>query len=133
MQGPYVAKWTRAMEEEFDQLYKNETWTLVHWDEMEAGHRALGGKWVYKVKRDVDENLTRFKARWVVKGYLHQFWIEFDQTFASVVKPIAFRVLFAIAAFLDLDIDQMDIKTAFLYGLIDQLVYIEILKGTESE
>ena len=46
---------------------------------------------------------------------------------------MAFRVLFAIAAFFDLDIDQMDVKTAFLYGLIDQLVYVEIPKGTESE
>lgn len=44
-----------------------------------------------------------------------------------------FRVLFAIAAFLNLDIDQMDVKTAFLYGLIDKLIYVEIPKGTESE
>ena len=66
MQGPHAAKWARAMEEELDQLHKNETWTLVHRDEMEAGHRALGGKWVYKVKRDVEGNVARFKARWVV-------------------------------------------------------------------
>ena len=133
MQGPHAAEWARAMEEELDQLHKNETWTLVHRDEMEPGHRALGGKWVYKIKRDVDGNVARFKARWVVKGYLQQFGVDFDQTFAAVVKPMAFRVLFAIAAFLDLDIDQMDVKTAFLYGLIDQLVYVEIPKGTESD
>lgn len=54
-----------------------------------------------------------------MKGYLQQFEVDFDQTFAAVVKPMAFRVLFAIAAFFDLDIDQMDVKTAFLYGLID--------------
>ena len=59
--------------------------------------------------------------------------MDFDQTFAAVVKPMAFRILFAIATFLDLDIDQMDVKTAFLYGLIDQLMYVEIPKGTESE
>ncbi len=100
---------------------------------MEAGQRALRGKWVYKVKRDVNGKVARFKARWVVKGYLQQFGVDFDQTFAAVVKPMAFRVLFAIAAFLDFDIDQMDVKTAFLYGLIDQLVYVEIPKGTESE
>ena len=133
MQGPHAAKWARAMEEELDQLHKNETWTLVHRDEMEPGHRALGGKWVYKIKRDIDGNVACFKARWVVKGYLQQFGVDFDQTFAAVVKPMAFRVLFAIAAFLDLDIDQMDVKTAFLYGLIDQLVYVEIPKGTESD
>ena len=69
----------------------------------------------------------------MVKGYLQQFGVDFDQTFATVVKPMTFRVLFAIAAFLNLDIDQMDVKTAFLYGLIDQLVYVDIPKGTKSE
>ena len=63
MQGPHTAEWARAMEEELDQLHKNETWTLVHRDEMEEGHRALGDRWVYEVKRDVDENVARFKAR----------------------------------------------------------------------
>ncbi len=57
------------MEEKLDQLHKNETGILVHRDEMEACHRALGGKWVYKVKRDVDRNVAHFKARWVVKEY----------------------------------------------------------------
>lgn len=85
------------------------------------------------MKRDVDSNIARFKAKLVVKGYLQQFGIEFDQTFAAVVKPMAFRVLFATAALYDLDIDQMDVKTAFLYGLIDQLIYIEIPKGMETE
>ena len=88
---------------------------------------------MYKVKRDVEGKVSRFKARWVIKGYLQQFGVDFDQTYASVVKPMAFRTLFALAAFFDLDIDQMDVKTAFLYGLIDQLIYMEIPKGTETE
>lgn len=99
---------------------------------MEVGHRALGGKWVYKIKRDVEERVARFKARWVVKEYLQQFRVDFDQTFAAVVKPMAFRVLFAIAAFFDLDNDQMDVKTAFLYGFIDQLIYVEIFQKVLS-
>lgn len=97
--------WAKAMKEELDQLHKNDTWILVPRSEIEPGHRPLGGKWVYKVKRDVDGNIARFKARWVVKGYLQQFGVDFDQTFAAVVKPMAFRVLFAIAAFFDLDIE----------------------------
>lgn len=87
---------------------------------------------MYKVKRDVNGNIVRFKARLVVKGYLQQFGVDFDQTFAAVIKPMAFRVLFAIAAFLDLDIDQMDVKTALLYGLINQLVYVEMPKCKET-
>lgn len=69
----------------------------------------------------------------MVKGYLQQFGIDLDQIFTGVVKPMAFRVLFAIAAFYDLDIDQIDVKTAFLYGLIDQLIYVKMPKWTETE
>lgn len=133
MQGPHTAKWARVIEEKLDQFHKNGTWALVHQDEIEAGHRALGGKWVYKVKRDIDGKVARFKARWVVKRYLQYFGVDFDQAFAAVVKAMAFRVLFAIAAFLDLKIDQMDVKTAFLYSLINQLVYVKISNGTKSE
>ena len=87
---------------------------------------------MFKVKRAVNGAIARFKARWVVRGYLQKFGIDFDQKFAAVVKPMAFRVLFAIAAYYDLDIDQMDVKTVFLYGLIDQLVYVQIPKGSED-
>lgn len=58
---------------------------------------------------------------------------DFDQIYASVVKPIAFKMLFTFVAFFDLDIDQMGMKIAFFYSLIDQLIYIDILKETEIE
>ncbi len=87
--------------------------------EIKAGHKLLSGKWVFKIKRDVNGDIAWFKARWVVQGYLQQYRVDFDQTYAAVVKPMAFRVLFAIAAYYDFDIDQMDMKTAFLYGFID--------------
>ena len=132
MEGPNSTQWAWAMEEELDQLRKNDTWILVPKSEIKPGHRPLGGKWVYKVKQDVDGKIARFKARWVVKGYVQQFGVDFDQTFAAVVKPMAFQVLFAIAAFLDLDIEQIDVKTAFLYGLINQLIYVDILKGSKT-
>lgn len=59
--------------------------------------------------------------------------MDFDQIFAAVVKLIAFRVLFAIATYFDLDIDQMNVKTAFLYGLINQLTYVKMQKGTKTK
>ncbi len=117
--GAYAQQWSQAMKEEFVQLEVNKTWSLVHRSQIEPGLKHLGRKWVYKVKRDVNGNIARFKARWVVKGYLKQFGVDFDQTFAEVVKPIAFHSFFAIAAYYDLKIDQMDVKTAFLYGFID--------------
>lgn len=105
MQGPNAAQWAQTMEEELDQLNKNETWILTPKSEIQPGHRPLGGKWVYKFKRDVDGNIARFKVRWVMKGYLQEFGVDFDQTFAAVVKPMAFRVLFAIEAYYDLETD----------------------------
>lgn len=132
MSGTHAQQWSQAMKEELDRLEANQTWDLIHKRDIEPGHKPLGGKWVYKVKRDVNGDIARFKARWVVKGYLQQYGVDFDQTFDAVVKPMAFRVLFAIAAYYDLDIDQMDVKTAFLYGLIDQLIYVEKPKGTET-
>ena len=132
MSGTHAQQWSQAMKEELDQLEANQTWELIHKRDIKPGHKSLGGKWVYKIKRDVNGDIARFKARWVVKGYLQQYGVDFDQTFAAVIKPMAFRVLFAIAAYYDLDIDQMDVKTAFLYGLIDQLIYVEMPKGTET-
>lgn len=63
MQGPNSTECAKAMKEELDQLHKNDTWTLMPKDEIEPGHRPLGGKWVYKIERDVDGNVARFKAR----------------------------------------------------------------------
>lgn len=106
--------------------------TLVTENDVEQGHKVLSKKWVFRVKRDVNGGITRFKARWVVRGYLQQFGIDFDQTFTVVVKSMAFRVLFTIAAYYDLDIDQINVKTAFLYGIINQLVYVQIPKRSEN-
>lgn len=73
MSSTHAGQWSQAMREELYQLEKNNTWELVHRYQIEKGHQPLGGKWVYKVKRDVNGKIARFKARWVVKGYLQQF------------------------------------------------------------
>ena len=132
MKGPHSESWSRSMDNEHNSLLENETWTLVRTEDMEPNHTALSGKWVYKLKRDVNGNITRYKSRWVVKGYLQQYGVDFEQTCASVVKPMAFRLLFAIAAHHDLDIEQLDVVTAFLYGVIDQLIYVQMPKGYEK-
>lgn len=100
---------------------------------MEPPHRAFEGKWIYRVKRDVDGNIACFKARWIVKGYLQQFRVDLAQSFAALLKPMAFRVFFAIASFYNLEIDQIDVETVFLYGLINHRVYVEISKEIELE
>lgn len=87
--------------------------------------KLLGNKKVYRVKQNVHGEIARYKARYVVKDYFQQFRVNFDQMFAIIVKPMIFCMLFIIATFHNLDINQIDIKTAFLYGFIDQLIYVK--------
>ena len=97
------------------------------------GAQALNGKWVYKVKRDQNGKITRFKARWVVKGYEQEYGINYDQTYARVVKNMSWRSLIAIAAQYDFEIEQMDVVTAFLYGEITEEIYVEFPIGFNKD
>lgn len=133
MASDQAEKWAEAMQQEMQSLIDHQTWKFILKQNVEPGHRPLKEKWVYKIKRGVDNQITRFKARWVVKGYLQQAGVDFDQTFAAIVKPMAFRALFAIATFYELDIEEIDVKTVFLHGIIDELFYNEVPKGYEDE
>ena len=77
----------------------------------------------------MDGSVTRYKARWCVRGFEQEFGIDYHKTFASVVKPMSYKALFALAAAKDLEIEQMDVKTAFLYGYIDEEIYMEQAPG----
>ena len=81
-----AAQWKKAIDEEYDALIKNRTWKRVKRPDPKLGIRVLRGKWVYKLKRRVDNTIARFKARWVVKGYKQLYGIDYDQTFAGVAK-----------------------------------------------
>src|SRR5438046_5186249 len=115
-------EWLEAMNLENKSLLDNKTWTLVTCPE---NRRVLRGKWVYKLKRGPQGEITGYKARWVVRGFEQEEGVDYNETYASVVKPMSYKALFAIAAALDLDIEQMDVKTAFLYGDIDEEIYVE--------
>ena len=111
------------MHSEHQSLIDNKTWTLVQRPKHTS--QVLKGKWVYKIKRGPDGEIQRFKARWVVKGFMQKYGIDYNETFASVVKPMSYKALFALAAALDLELHQMDVKTAFLYGRVDEDIYVE--------
>jgi transposase InsO family protein len=130
VQGPDQAAWKEAMDEEMRSLQQNGTWSLV---DLPPDRRALRGKWVYKLKRGPQGEIIRHKARWVVKGYEQEHGIDYDETFAAVVKPAAFRPIFALAAKHDLEIEQMDVKTAFLHGKIEETIYVEQPTGYEQQ
>jgi hypothetical protein len=121
--------WLSAMKMEVKSLEDNKTFTLVP---RPGNCRVLGAKWVYKIKRGPTGNILRYKARWVVRGFEQKEGLDYQETFASVVKPMSYKALFAIAAALDLEIHQMDVKTAFLYGEIDGEVYVEQPEGLDD-
>lgn len=97
-----ASKWRVAMEEEMEGLHKNKTWELVS---LPKGRKAIGNKWVFKLKRDLNDNLERYKARLVAKGYAQKSGIDFDEFFSLVVRLSTIRVVLALVASLDLDLE----------------------------
>ena len=112
-------EWIKAIMEEVRSLIENQTWELVDLASLKPLYKSFAGKWVFKVKKGKDGQVLCYKAKWVVKGYLQQYSVNYNQTFTAVIKPMAFRALFAIAAYYNFEIEQIDVKTAFLYGPIN--------------
>ncbi|OBS17106.1 hypothetical protein FPOA_12383 [Fusarium poae] len=128
-QSPSFSQWKEAMTDELQSLEENKTWTMVNAPD---NVNILRGKWVYKVKRGGKGEILRHKARFVVRGFEQEEGIDYHETFASVVKPMSYKAIFAIAAALDLEVEQMDVKTAFLYGDIDEDIYISQPEGFQD-
>lgn len=125
--------WKDAMGDEVRSLRLNKTWRLKKKSSVTAdGKRVLRGKWVFKIKRAADGSVQKYKARWVVRGFEQIEGSDYAETFAAVVKPMSYKALFAIAAAMDYEIEQMDVKTAFLYGKVEEEVYVEQPTGYEE-
>ncbi|MCO5614561.1 hypothetical protein L7F22_068844 [Adiantum nelumboides] len=116
----HSSKWELAMQEEIKALHANDTWYLV---ELPKGRKAIPNKWVYKIKT-IDAK-PKHKARLVAKGYAQTKGIDFQEVFSPVNKMTTLRVLFAIVAALDLELDQMDVHTAFLHGDVEEELYMK--------
>ncbi|MCO5587237.1 hypothetical protein L7F22_041184 [Adiantum nelumboides] len=113
--------WMAAMQSEYDALIENDTWTLC---DLPLGKKAIGTKWVYKLKRKPDIEIDRYKARLVAKGYAHQKSIDYEETFAPTCRMTTVGFLCALAAHFGWDVHQSDIVTAFLNGDIFEEVYV---------
>ena len=111
-------------------LHENKTWTLV---DLPPGRKAIGSKWVFKIKRNADGSVERYKARLVAKGYDQKEGIDYNETFAPVVNGKSIRVVFTLAAMNDWEIDHLDVKTAFLNADIKEEVYTEQPEGYKEE
>ena len=105
-------KWMKAMEEEMSSLRKNNTYELVV---LPKGKKALRNKWAFKIKKDGDK-LVKYKVRLVVKGFNQKKGIDFDEIFSPIVKMSSNRVVLGLATSLNLEVQQLNVKTTFLHG-----------------
>ncbi len=119
-------KWKQALEAEYNSLMNNETWELVPPPE---GSNIVGSKWVLKVKRDANGNVDRHKARLVAQGYSQTQGIDYEEVFSPVTRYSSIRTLLALANAHNLEIHQMDVKTAFLNGSIEHDIYMSQPEG----
>lgn len=124
--APDAAQLKAAMDAEVKALNENEMWDLV---DLPLNWRALQGRWVYRYKRDSNGSIIKHKARWVVKGFKQRYGVDYNKTYVSVITSTTYKVAFAIAAYYDYHLEQMNVKTAFLNGILEEKVFVTQLTG----
>ena len=126
MRSQDVAFWKEAVDEEKDSILGNNTWLLT---DLPVGCKPLGSKWIFKRKMKVDGSIDKFKARLVIQGFKRRHGVDYFDTYALVARISTIRLLIALASIHDLVIHQMDVKTVFLNGDLDEEVYMEQPEG----
>ncbi|KAL2243544.1 UNVERIFIED_CONTAM: Retrovirus-related Pol polyprotein from transposon TNT 1-94 [Sesamum indicum] len=122
IKSPYSKEWLSAMHDELKALKANKTWILVP---KPKGASIIDCKWVFKIKEE--NNTKRFKARLVAKGFTQKEGIDYTEIFSPVVKFTTVRIMLALVAHYDWELKQMDVKTAFLHGNLDEQIYVSTL------
>ncbi|KAJ9544026.1 hypothetical protein OSB04_023733 [Centaurea solstitialis] len=121
--------WIEAMQEELLQFVLQHVWDLV---DLPRGHRVIGTKWIFRNKTDERGIVIKNKARLVAQGYTQEEGIDYDDVFAPVARIEAIRLFLAFASYKGFKVYQMDVKSAFLYGTIDEEVYVSQPPGFED-
>ncbi|OAE25205.1 hypothetical protein AXG93_855s1040 [Marchantia polymorpha subsp. ruderalis] len=119
------------MLEELKSLKENETWTVV---DKPASKKIVGSRWIFKLKEGIPGvEKPRYKARLVAKGFSQQEGIDYNKIYSPVVKHRSIRIILSMVAIFDLELEQMDVKTAFLYGDLDETIYMQQPEGFEMK
>ncbi len=116
------------MNDELASMHANRTWNLT---EVTPDTRILPVRWIFKIKRGSDGSIQRFKARLVAKGFRQREGVDYGEVYAPVSKHATLRALLSHCAVEDLELDQLDVKTAFLNGDLDEEIYMQQPPGFE--
>jgi hypothetical protein len=119
-----------AMTEEYQSIMKNEVWEIVP---IPKNKYVVSSKWLFKIKHDVDGSIEKYKERFVARGFSQKEGIDYEETFAPVAKYTSIKTIIYLAAKMKWKLHQMDVKTSFLNGVIEEEVYIEKPQGFEVE
>ena len=126
MNSPEAPQWTQAAGSEYQSLMENNTWTLV---EPPSNRKIMTSRWVWTVKYNGNGEIDRYKARLVIRGFMQEYGIDYNEIFAPVIRMEVLRLLLTLGALMDYEIHQMDVKTAFLNGDIDVDIYMRQPEG----
>ena len=126
MNCEFSEEWQQAMDDEYESLMKNGTWDLMP---LPPGRKAVDCKWVYKLKEGLHGEKNRFKARLVARGFSQVYGEDYDQVFAPVVRQTTLRLLMTIAGSKNYRVKHYDIKTAFLYGDLQETIFMKQPQG----
>src|SRR5258705_3290213 len=122
-------KWQEAIIAEHQSIVDAGTWEVYKRKDLPSGRKAINSQWVFKVKLNADGSIERYKARLVVKGYLQLPGIDYEETFAPITRYDSLCLVITLAVNLDLVLEQLDIKTAFLNGKLKEEIWITPLLG----
>jgi len=126
MRSPDAELWKAAIKEEYEALINTGTWVLV---ELPPGANVIGSKWVFKTKRDETGRVVRYKARFVAQGFSQVAGQDYFDIYAPVAKLSSIRIILALAAALDWELENMDVDTAFLQSVVEELIFVRQPKG----
>jgi hypothetical protein len=130
MTRPDAAKWLEAAYAELQAHVMNGTWELA---QLPPGRRAIGSQWVFKLKKRPDGSIDKYKGRIVAQGYSQIARVHYGEVFASTARMAAMRTVIALAAIEDLELETVDVSTAFLNGDIDREIFMRIPEGLEVD
>jgi hypothetical protein len=129
MAGPHASQWRAAAQKEYDTAVKMDTWKVFNRADLPAGSNVITVKWVFKRKHDASGQATEFKARMTPHGYKQIEGVDFYETYAQVGMYKTLRVMLALTAHYDLELEQLDVPSAFLNAELHEDIYMELPEG----